>query len=100
MLVETDAGTTASTVLSKKAEARTAKRTAIGEKHLPLYTDRQTEELASRPPLRSLWVSFFFNVFFYCKPVFSLALPLLGWAGLIYIFSCRESHVCLVKTSF
>ena len=32
MLVETDAGATASTGLSKMAKARTAKRTAIGKK--------------------------------------------------------------------
>ena len=46
MLVETDAGTTASTVLSKNAKARTAKRTAIGKSHLPLYTDRGITSLA------------------------------------------------------
>ena len=61
MLVETDAGTTASTGLSRKAKARTAKRTAISKKHLPRYTDGQ--QLASRPPLRNLWVSFFFICF-------------------------------------
>ena len=35
VLVKTDAGTTASTGLSRKAKARTAKKTAIGKKHLP-----------------------------------------------------------------
>ena len=40
-LVETDAGTTASTVLRGNAEARTAKGAAIGESHLPRYTDGQ-----------------------------------------------------------
>jgi len=40
VLVETDAGTTASTVLSKNAKAWTAKRTVIGKSHLPRYTDK------------------------------------------------------------
>ena len=64
MLIEADAGTTASTVLSMNAKAKD------GERRLPsakaIYPGRQTEELASRPPLRNLWVSFFlmFSIYF------------------------------------
>ena len=80
MLVETDAGTTASTVLSKNAKARTAKEDCHRPK--PAEAIYPSTQIASRPPLRNLWVSIFIfiYVFYFINPFFAAFAK--GWAYL------------------
>ena len=99
VLVVTDAGTTASTGLSRKAKAKTAKE----DYHRPklakvIYPSTQTDKLASRPPLRNLWVSsfFFIYVFYFINPLFCGLCQGLG----LFTYFLVERAMLSVKNKF